>query len=157
MLLERIPNSNRVIVANDDRLLHWMAARIPNMVPSPTARAIGIGENGEIIAAMAVLGVNQRYRTAEVAIASDNPRWATRGVLRAFLRYPFEQLGLQRITAISAASNHAAINFNLKLGFKVEGVIRRGYGDEDCVVMGMLREEAEKWLRPPVAPTREIE
>jgi RimJ/RimL family protein N-acetyltransferase len=159
LIVEPIPNSNRVIVANDERLFDWIASRIPHMSDERKGQAqvIAVGEDGKILAAMAVLGVNKRYRSAEVAIASEHPRWATRGALRVFLGYPFEQLGLQRITAISAASNNAAINFNTKLGFRVEGVIRRGYGDEDSIVMGMLREEAEKWLRHPVAPTNEIE
>jgi hypothetical protein len=63
------------------------------------------------------------------------------------LAYPFEQLGVGRISTFTRASNTRALKLNRLLGFREEGRIRQGYGDEDAVLMGLLRCEAPAWLK----------
>lgn len=149
LIVEPIEGSNRVLIV-DDRLLDWIAVRIPHLGLEHNwhgrAKAIGIGEGGKILAAVAISGMDTHNWNAELSIASDTPRWATRGALRKILSYPFDQLGLGRVTAVCLSSNTKAINLNLKLGFKQEGRMRKAAGDDDVIIMGLLREEAERWL-----------
>lgn len=149
LIVEPIEGSNRHLIV-DDRLLDWIAVRIPHLGLGHNwhgrARAIGIGEDGKILAAVAISGMDTHNWNAELSIASDTPRWATRGALKKILSYPFDQLGLGRVTAVCLSSNARAINLNRKLGFKEEGRMRRAAGDDDVIIMGLLKEEAERWL-----------
>lgn len=148
LIIEPIPNSRRVIIA-DDRLLDWIAVRIPHVGPDHNwhgrAHAIGVGLDGEILAAICISNVD-KFGNGELAMAADTPRWATRDTIRGFLAYPFGQLGLRRLTTITAASNERALRFNRGMGFQQEGTMRFGHGDEDAIIMGLLREDAQRWL-----------
>ena len=82
----------------------------------------------------------------EITFAADTPRWATRGVIRAILDYPFNQVGCERVTTIVGRRNKRSRRLQKGLGFKEEGIVRRGYdGRQDAVIYGMLRHEC-RWL-----------
>lgn len=78
-------------------------------------------------------------------IALDDRRCVTPRTLRAVFAYPFEQLKLPRVTAQVGAGNVRSLNLVRKLGFVQEGVKRRGLGDEDELIFGLLRTEC-RWL-----------
>jgi hypothetical protein len=81
----------------------------------------------------------------QMSIAADTPKWASKQSLKWFFQYPFEQLDLLRVTALTSSSNLNTQAMLERLGFKQEGVIRKGYGIDDALVYGLLREEC-KWL-----------
>ena len=73
-------------------------------------------------------------------IASDGTRrWLTRGYMRAAFAYPFMQLPLRRVTGLVPASNRAALEFDLRLGFEYEGLCRDALPADDIVILGMRR------------------
>lgn len=76
-------------------------------------------------------------------IASDRSRkWMTKAFLRRSFSYPFEELGVRRVTGLVAASNPDALRFDLHLGFVQEGRMRAASPDgSDLLVLGMLRHE----------------
>lgn len=78
-----------------------------------------------------------------IHVASDGSRkWLNREYLRACFAYPFEQLKVRRVTGLVAASNAAALRFDLHLGFTLEGRLRNAAQDgSDLLVLGMLRHE----------------
>lgn len=78
-----------------------------------------------------------------IHVASDgSKRWLSRKFLRACFSYPFEQLGVQRVTGLVSTSNVDALKFDLHLGFVVEGRLRKAAQDgSDLLVLGMLRHE----------------
>ena len=156
MLLERIGADRFLLV--DDRLLDWIAARIPQVGPDHgwggKARAIGVVVAGEIVAGMACMDWDQRHGNIEIAMAADSARWASRDTIRRLLAWPFDQLGCRRLTTIIAADNDRALRLNEGLGFKREGLMRHGFGERDAVILGLLKEELPAWA---VAPTRESE
>lgn len=158
MILEKIGERRYLLV--DDRLLGWIAARIPGVDADNWkgfARALGLVVDGEIIAAMALGGWERG--NIEVSFAADSPRWATRDTIRRMMAWPFQQLNCHRVTTRIAKSNHRAIRFNLGLGFRQEGIIREGWGPgEDAILLGLLRSEAPEWMVPhdALAATREM-
>lgn len=77
---------------------------------------------------------------------AGNRGWLTKGRLSQFFRYPFVQVGVIRLTATVRKSNTRSLKITRKLGFKPEGLIRKGYGDGDAVIFGMLREEC-RWIK----------
>ena len=82
----------------------------------------------------------------QMHITSRDPRWCSRGTLRGFFHYPFEQLRVRRVTAIIRKKNRRARRMNERLGFKLEGVHRQCYPDGATgVSYGMTRDEC-RWL-----------
>lgn len=140
-----------LICGQDDRIAAWTAARIPHMAGGDFGPCVAIGvagDDGVLIAGV----VYHNYRPwpgggdMEMSIAATSPLWCRRGVLRALFQYPFVQAGCHRVTACTGAGNAAAIKLNSGLGFRPEGRMRKGFGTEDAIIMGLLREDARRWL-----------
>lgn len=132
----------------DELIANWVGQRTQygRFGDSPYT-AIGVLYDGEAAAGVIYHNYQPTFGTIEMSIAADSPKWASRQVIGVLLRYPFLQLGCQRVTACVAAKNWESLEFNKRLGFQVEGYVRRGFGDDDLIVMGLLREEAEKWIK----------
>jgi RimJ/RimL family protein N-acetyltransferase len=81
-------------------------------------------------------------------LATSSPRWAQRGVIAAFLAYPFNQRGCTRLTMVIGTDNPRAMKLPLWLGFKIEGIAKRFYdGVRDAYIIGLMREDAGKWIK----------
>jgi len=153
MKLEKIA-ANRWLVFDEPRLLDWCASHIPHVPNAESWRrgegyALGVADEDDILAVMVVHAFQRRFRDCQISMAAKSARWASRATIGALLRYPFGQLGVDRLTTIVASRNGRALKFNEGLGFVREGLCRRGFGDDDAVILGLLREDAQKWLLPP--------
>ena len=69
----------------------------------------------------------------------------SRSVCQAVCRYVFLQLRCSRMTVMIRASRTRLRRICERHGFKAEGLVRRRYGDEDAIIMGMLPEDC-RWL-----------
>ena len=75
-------------------------------------------------------------------VASDGSRrWLTRDILVALFMMPFKDWNLRRVTGLVRPDNEAALRFDLKLGFKIEGRARDATADGDLMLLGMTRRE----------------
>lgn len=124
----------------------WVAANIPGCDGFSMPVGVAVVQDGRDCAGI----VWSEYRGHDIAasIYAASPRWLARPreTLRELFNYPFKQLGCVRVSALAARSNHRALKMNKRLGFRAEGLLRRGWdGTEDAVVLGMLREECP-WL-----------
>ena len=130
-----------IIYGQDDKIIKWVQERIPHVSSDGfgPATAIGIMKEGYLIAGI----VYHRYQKfdIEMSMASIDPSWATRKILRTMFQYPFQQLGCSRVTATTPKNYKHVRTFLERLNFKLEGVIRKGYGSEDACIYGLLREE----------------
>lgn len=130
----------------DRDVANWVQVRLPEIRNGFGAcTAIGVTLDGAVIAGV----VYHEYRghMMQLSIAADSQKWATRKTLRHLLGYPFLQCHVARITACVAKGNKRSRSLVERLGFKLEGTIRRGFdGQKDLLVYGMLREEANKWI-----------
>jgi RimJ/RimL family protein N-acetyltransferase len=137
----------RLVLDQSPAVAAWVAARIPQMTGAADfglASAIGVvAEDGRALGGVVFHNYQPRFRNIEVSFASDTPRWLTRNLIRQILAYPFDQLDCARITAITPKKAHAARAFLDHFGFKREGVVRWGFGDDDAIVSGLLKRE---WL-----------
>lgn len=133
-----------LIYNQTDRLKDWALQRLPDVPANGDAHFMGLEVDGELV--VVVLYESFTPHMCSMHVVSDNGRrWCTRGFLAAAFAYPFIQLGLARVTALIPASNAKALSMDIRLGFKPEGVMRGGLGNDDLVVMGMLRSECV-WL-----------
>lgn len=93
----------------------------------------------------AVVVYNSYIRATSIDMhvaASVTGRWLTRPFLAATFKYPFEQLGVRRVTARIGANNPKAKSFLESLGFLHEGTIRKGWEPTvDLLIYGLLKEE----------------
>ena len=148
MLLHPVPGEDRHILA-DDRMMGWTAERIPTIGAGyrwSDAQAIGLVEADKILAGMVVHDYSRACRNCQLTFAAASARWATRPSIRALLAYPFEQLRVARVTTMIASRNVRALRLNERLGFVREGIMRRGFGNDDTVILGLLREETPEWM-----------
>lgn len=74
-----------------------------------------------------------------------DPNWVNRDMLWIAFHYPFVQLGCKKVFAQVPANNTRSLDFELKLGFKIEARIADVFPDEDLIVVSMRREEC-RWL-----------
>ena len=125
------------MIVCDARFRPWLEERIGVVLPSD-AQFVG-RVVGERIAA--AIGVSHwTGPDVELSVAAS-PGSGSRGLLRTVFAYVFGQLGCVRCTARIRASNQDSIALAERLGFRREGVLRKGYGDEDAIIFGLLREE----------------
>lgn len=79
--------------------------------------------------------------------AAGKGTWITRESLAVFFGYPFQELGLRRVSTLVRRKNKIARAFNEKLGFIREGCLRKAAPNgENLLVYGMLEREC-RWLR----------
>ena len=133
-----------ILVFGEDQLVaEWVARRIPHVHREfRDFAAIGVWD-GEKLAAGVVYNDHQaKYGTLQISMAADSPRWAQRGVIRALLHYPFEQVGVNKVWTATPHENERAIRFNLGIGFTREATLRHHFGrKKHCVVCSMLSNE----------------
>ena len=133
-----------LLIGADQYVAHWVLQKVGDLVPNEILGAVGSMRNGRIVGG--VIYHEHRPERMISMIAAGEPGWLTRGKLRKLFTYPFDELGVRRLNAVVDAANERAIEFNTKLGFKVEGRIRAAMDNgNDAVVLGMLKPEC-RWL-----------
>lgn len=141
----------QLICGQDAAVAEWVRARIPHMAGGDFGPCVAIGvadEGGRLVAGAVYHGYTALPGGGDIqmSMAADSAGWARRGIIRGLLSYPFDQAGCHRVTTITPLRNARALKINKGLGFEQEGRIRRGYGDDDAIIMGLLREDAGRWL-----------
>lgn len=141
------------IFGQDQAVAAWVESRLRGISNGfGQYSAIGIEDSGKIIAG--VVYHDYRRFSIQLSMASESPRWCSRKTLNILLGYPFNQLMVERITACTAKNNKRLRSLVTRLGFKLEGTLRRGHdGKKDLLLYGMLREEAARWINRKIEVT----
>ena len=139
------------LLFNQDELVsEWVRRRIPHMSngfgPCVTVGVIGGPDGADLLGAVVFHGYHAAYRSIEWSAAADTANWLSPRVITEIMRYPFEQMGCNRLQAIIARKNVRAREFHRRFGFKQEGLARRGLGKDDATLYGMLLAD---WRRSP--------
>lgn len=122
-----------------EELLSWACVRIGIASFRGDAHAIGLESEGRIVAVC----IFDSFSSFDCAmhIASDGSgHWLTRNFLKVCFGYVFVQCKYLRVYSPIAESNARALRFNLKLGFRVEGIHPYGAKDGALLTTGMIRE-----------------
>lgn len=132
------------IVINDPRAGEWVREKIPKVQCwVPGFKSLAAVENGQIVGAV-VYDAFTPYECC-IHVRLDKPGCKDYDVLKQVFAYPFEQLGLKRLTGLVAASNDKGRQLCVELGFHLEGCKASALGDEDELVYGLLKESC-RWL-----------
>lgn len=141
----------RLVFGEDQHVAAWTARRIPHMGEGgfvPPFTAIGVvDDSGAPVAGVIYNTYNPMAGTLEVSMAASSPRWARRGVIRALLFYPFEQLGVRKLFAVLPHTNERAIKFITGIGFKREATLARQFGSHPHVHAVIVRMFSEDYSR----------
>lgn len=109
-----------------------------------------VNDSGLIIGAVVYHNYDPWTRSIELSFASRHGHsWLTRAIICELLSYPFDQLSCVRITGCTPRKATSARRFLDKFGFKREGVVRRGFLDDDAIISGLLVHEwrRSKWAK----------
>jgi RimJ/RimL family protein N-acetyltransferase len=95
--------------------------------------------DGELIGG----GIYTNYtgRSICMHIAGFVSDWLNKDLLWVAFHYPFVQLKCQKIIAMVPATNYHALEFDKKLGFKEEAIIRDVYREGDMIVLSMYKDD----------------
>ena len=106
--------------------------------------------NGSVPLAVVVYhNSDDQSRALEMSMAASDPRWATRGTIRACLHYPFVQLKCGVVICRVPRNVRRTKRFLSGIGFSNCGTIPHGFGDQDCSIYCLSAETAfERWLGP---------
>jgi len=103
--------------------------------------ALGIERDGELVAGVLYEGFSDYNVWMHVA-AVPGSGWLNRSTLRAFFGYPFNQMGVRRVSAYVNASNTVARRFDEHLGFKPEAILTGAAPDGgDVIIYSMWRKD----------------
>lgn len=139
----------KIIYGENERVAAWATGQITKPMGSlchtflPPYTALGLADDtGRIRGAVVLTG----FTGAEIELSVYGRGCWTRRVIRAVFDALFNTMLCARVTVHVRASNREAEDLASRLGFKREGIVRRKYGNEDGILMGMLREEC-RWLK----------
>jgi len=125
--------------------MEWAGPRNDaGVIPADTV-AIGVEDDQGNIMAVVYYNHFTTYNCSMHVVSSGAGRWLTRGFLAAVFAYPFVQLKLNRVTAYVRSRNERALRLDTGIGFRFEGRMVRAAGDDDLIVLGMLRENCT-WI-----------
>lgn len=123
----------------------WVSQRagLPPYKPG-SASAIGRIKDGKIVAGV----LYEDYNGANVVchIAGEGKNWLNRRFLSIIFDYPFNQLGVKRITGYVLAENEAAQRLDEHLGFEREFVMKDAHPKGDVIGYVMTRGKC-RWLK----------
>lgn len=132
----------------EDEAIEWAKSRIGIDSPVGFCRAVSaVDSSGDLV--FVVVLSNFTPRNIDMHIASvDGAKWASpREGLKLFntvFHYAFDKLGAVRVTGLVRSKNQVARQFDEHLGFKLEGIMKNVFEDDDLCIYGFLKEDFEK-------------
>lgn len=121
----------------------WVCSRADLQYKEGKYAAIGRIKDGQIVAGV----LYEDYNGANVFchIAAEGS-WANKEFLWLIFDYPFNQLGVKRITTTVKPLNTVSQAFTAKLGFDVEAKLKDADPDGDLWIFRMFKDDC-RWLR----------
>lgn len=121
-------------------VVEWIAHQTAEFGNFGTEIGIGWQRDGRIIAGVAY--ANWNGPNVECHIASDRSRnWMTKRFLWTIFDYPFNQLGVRRITVCVGEGNVESTRFVKHLGFILEAKLQGAHPTGDLQIFRMFANE----------------
>lgn len=136
-----------LLVGADEMVAAMVQARLPQVRETGFGDCVAFGVVRRGVLIGGVVFNNYRGHDVHMSAAFDHVGWALPGTIRQLCDYPFNRLGVVRVTALTAKKNRKARKVLEYIGFTLEGVAKRGLdGTLDAYQYGLLRDDC-KWLR----------
>lgn len=102
--------------------------------------ALGLVKDGELKAGVIYNNMDGANLCVHVG-AVNGCQWLTPKFLFSAFDYPFNQLGMRRVTAPIKSNRKNVIEFARNLGFTHDGTLKNYYADDDLHLYGLLKED----------------
>lgn len=132
-----------IITGQNERVGRWVCERTGGTYSGADSVAIGLEEQGELIAG--VLYDHWNGKSIAMHVAGVESRWMTREFLWYCFHYAFNELRAAKVLGLVSSSNAEALSFDERLGFQTAAVIEDACKDGDLVILTMTRDQC-KWL-----------
>lgn len=132
-----------IITDQNERVGRWVCERTGGTYSGADSVAIGLEEQGELIAG--VLYDHWNGKSIAMHVAGIGSRWMTRQFLWFCFDYAFNHAGADKVLGLVSSANEEALNFDEHLGFVTEAVISDACRDGDLVILTMTKEQC-RWL-----------
>lgn len=133
-----------IIVDRPDIIGPWVCERAGGTWIEGRGTAIGLTDDKQIVAGVLYEDFNGANVNMHVA-AIPGRKWLNREFLKICFDYPFNQLGVKRVTGIVPSYNKDAMRFDLHLGFNLEATLKDAHPEGDLNILVMRRENC-RWL-----------
>ena len=135
----------KVIIANDkERVGPWVCERAGGKWAGNISEAIGLEQDGELIAGAIFDGYNGVSMTVHLA---GEGNWLNREYMRVCFDYAFNQCKINKLIGIVGSGNKQALKFDRHIGFVDEYVIKDAHPDGDLVILSMTKAQC-RYLTP---------
>lgn len=112
--------------------------------------ALGYSQDGRMVMGVLFSDHSPVLRGVHAHLAIDRKAGDNGAILRTSMAhamdYAFRQLKCIRITAHVPKRNDEMRKSASILGFKEEGCMKHGFLTDDCIVYGLTKRDAQKWL-----------
>ena len=135
-----------IIAVNDRRseALDWVNTRNNEDFQIFSARTVTMRSKADELKAVVVMDNWSDYGCFMHIFSDGSNRWCSKKLINAVFAYVFYDCSKLRVTGIVDARNSKALNFDIKLGFRVEGIARDACGlGKDSVILGLTYKD---WL-----------
>ena len=109
-------------------------------------KGLGWEVDGDLVAGVIYEGYNGHNVWMHVA-AEPGKQWLRREYLQYCFSYPFDEIGVSRVSGYVAASNHDAMKFDEHLGFQREAVLKGAASDGGDIIIYVMRREDCRYLK----------
>lgn len=124
----------------------WWSERQPDAdyLPGFGTTVTWLGEDGHPLAVALFTDYNKANINIHIS-AVPGKQWFRREFLWYCFHYPFEVLGVKRLTGVVASNNKQAIKFDENLGFILEATLKDAHPEGDLLVYAMVKDQC-RWL-----------
>ena len=139
-------SGRRLEIVLDDRtrVAEYLISRIRDLTDLPGGyMAIGVVRNHTMIGGCLYTAYRPCKDGGDIQMwCAGEKGWLSRRVIRTMFAYPFQDLNCHRITCIIAKPNKASRKLCEGIGFKLEGICKKGTNTRtDACIYGLLKSE----------------
>jgi RimJ/RimL family protein N-acetyltransferase len=135
----------------EDEAEAWARARLElENKPEFFRTLAAVDENDEFVCVVVL--TNFTPRNIDLSIVIDHRKVTPKGTIEMFnevFGFVFDKLRAARVTGLLRGKNKRAKKLNEHFGFKLEGVMRKAFADDDLHIYGFLAEDyhSHVWYR----------
>lgn len=127
----------------EDEAIEWAKERMGLSGPTGFCRAMSaVDSNDEFVLVVVMSNFTARNVDMHQASREGGKGFSPKVIVEMFnalFHYVFDQLNVARVTGLVRAKNAVARRFDEHLGFKLEGVMKEAFEDDDLCIYGFLR------------------
>lgn len=134
-----------VLYGHTEFVRGWVRERIPSMQAAEfgPSTALGVMDGQRLIAGLVYHDWQPWFKSIQLSCAAVHPKWASRRILAEVFAYPFHQLGVNRIVAVTETDNHKTRRILEGIGYTLEGIGVKAFGEKDAASYRLLKDEWE--------------